>query len=80
MKKIITFEIHDITTNEVLSNNLCFDDLPELLYAYQTILPTHRIEACYRETTITEKVYYTPKADFKRDWYEFIDDIVDNFM
>ena len=77
-KTIITFEIHDITTNEVLANNLPFDDLPELMTAYQLFYPTHRIEAVYRETTVTERVHHLPRQQFKADWFELLDEIIDN--
>lgn len=44
-----TYEIHDLTTHELLSDNLRFEDLPELIGAYQDFYPTHNIVACYRE-------------------------------
>ena len=40
------YEIHDLTTHELLSNNLRFEDLPELIGAYQDFYPTHNIVAC----------------------------------
>lgn len=43
------YEIHDLTTHELLSDNLRFEDLPELIGAYQNFYPTHNIVACYRE-------------------------------
>ena len=77
-KTVVTFEIWDITTNEVLSNNLDFDNLPELLDAYQALYPTHRIEGCYREVTVTERVNILPSQQFKTDWYNLLDEIIDN--
>lgn len=77
-KTTITFEIHDVTTHELLADNLPFDDLPELVYAYQLMLPTHQIEACYREVVVTERLHHIPRDDFKYDWYELLDDIIDN--
>lgn len=77
-KTTITFEIHDITTEELLCDGVSFDDIPELLIAYQTIYPRHQIEVCYREITITERVHYLPKEEFKHDWYDMIEEIIDN--
>ena len=77
-KTTITFEIHNITTDEILVENASFDDIPELVYEYQRMLPIHEIVACYREITITERVHELPKDEFKHDWFELLDDIVDN--
>ena len=43
-----TYEIHDLTTKELLADNLEFDDMPELLGAYQEFYPDHEIVACCR--------------------------------
>lgn len=72
MKKL--YEIHDLTTNEILADNLNFDDMPELLGAYQEFYPNHEIIPCYRNyiqhngyTTNTQK-----RKAFRMQWLELI--------
>lgn len=77
-KTLITFEIHDITTKETLVENAHFDDIPELLVAYQSFYPTHQIVVCYRQVTMTEQVRVIPKHQFKSEWFEMLDCIIDN--
>lgn len=77
-KTAIIFEIYDITTNELLATDLPFDELPELITAYQLFYPMHQIEAAYREVTVTERVHHLPRQQFKTDWFELIDSIIDN--
>lgn len=74
----ISFEIHDITTDELLVDNLAFEDIPELLQAYTMLYPMHRIEPCYRTITITQELRLMPQEEFTHDWYELLDDIIDN--
>lgn len=45
-----TYEIHDLTTNEILADNLSFDDVSELFEAYVGLYPNHEIVCCYRIT------------------------------
>lgn len=75
---IITFEIHDITSCEILAENLPFDDVPELVMAYQLLEPTHEIVAVCREITVTERVHHIPREQFKCEWFDLLDDIIDN--
>lgn len=77
-KTTIMFEIHDVTTREMLCDNVNFDDIPELLKAYEYFYPNHQIEVCYRKYIATERVRHIPRAEFKNDWYNMIDDIVEN--
>lgn len=77
-KTIIEFEVHNLTTGELLYDNVSFEDIPELLEAYESLYPYDEIVACYREVTITEQVHYLPREEFAHDWYEFLDDIIDN--
>ena len=74
----LSFEIHDITAEELLCDNVHFDDIPELLTAYEYFYPQHQIEVCCREVTIIDRVHYIPKDDFRHDWYNMLDDIIDN--
>lgn len=77
-KTTISFEIHDLTTKEVLCDNIPFDDLSELLVAYRLFYPDHRIEPCYREVTTSERIHYMPREEFKHDWFEMLDEIIEN--
>lgn len=80
MKKVkIEFEIHDITAREMLCENVSFDDIPELVSAYEYLRPNHQIEACYREITTIEKVRLLPEEEFAKDWFEMLDTLIDNF-
>ena len=76
--KHIEFEIHDTTTNEILVDKLQFDDIAELVGAYQLLYPTHDIAAVYREVEVVERVRHLPKQQFKAEWFNLIDDIIDN--
>lgn len=77
-KTIIEFEVHNVTTGDLLCDNVPFEDIPELLIAYKLLYPRHQIEVCYREVTITERVHYVPREEFTHDWFEMLDDIIDN--
>lgn len=77
-KTIIEFEVHDITTNTLLCDNVPFEDIPELLMAYKLLYPGHQIEVCYREVTISERVHHLPREEFTHDWFEMLDTIIDN--
>lgn len=77
-KTTIKFEIHNVTEQELLCDDVCFDDIPELLYAYEYMYPDDQIVACYRETTVTERVRLLPKEEFAHDWYCMLDEIIDN--
>ena len=74
----ISFEIHNLTTNEVLADNLSFSDVPELFQAYKEFYKNHEVVACYREVTVTTRVHQLNRDQFKHDWFEMLDDIIDN--
>ena len=79
MKKVtIKFEIHDITARELLCDNVSFDDIPELVNAYEYLYPNHQIEACYREITTIERVRLLPEEEYTKDWLDMLDEILDN--
>ena len=74
----LVFEVHDLTTNELLSNNLSFEDAPELVYAYQEFYPDHQIEVlCYRQS-IAKPIRRTARQQFKHDWFDLLDHIMEN--
>ena len=77
-RTIITFEIHDTTAHETLYENVHHNDIPDLLMACQLFYPQHNIVVCCREVTFTERVRYIPKDEFKHDWYDMLDEIIDN--
>ena len=72
------FEIHDLTTSEILSDNLFFDDMSELLGAYQELYPTHEIVACYRADKIITKLKITNQNDFFTNWLALIEENICN--
>jgi hypothetical protein len=63
-----TYEIHDLTTNEILADNLSFDDLSELFGAYVELYPTHEIVSCCRTT----KKPKTHKVSFRIEFQLYI--------
>ena len=81
------FEIHDLTTNEVLSENLTFEDIPELFGAYEMFYPNHEIVACYREYSNSNgkiiKRFYSATSfkhnDFKSEWLNLVEENICNF-
>lgn len=67
------FEIHDLTTNEILSDNLAFKEVPELFAAYAEFYPNHEIVFCERVDEDTFIPVYTNdklsnRAEFKTQW------------
>lgn len=79
MKK---YELYNLTTGEILADNLNFDDMPELLGAYMEFYPEDDIIVCCRETKITvtcakmvdrEEIN---RREFHSEWLEFMDEIV----
>lgn len=74
----IVFEIHDITTNEVLVDNLTFDEIPELFLAYTLLYPEHNIIACSRKVMIAKHHDLSCRDEFKNQWFDMIEDIIDN--
>lgn len=73
----IVFEIHDTTTNEVLADNLAFDEVPELFLAYTLLYSTHNVVACSRKVEV-DKHHLSYREEFKTQWFDMIEDIIDN--
>ena len=78
-----TYEIHDLTTNEILVDRLEFEDMPELLEAYTNFYPNHEIVACYREyddvcITINPAKHFAKKY-FKTEWFNLVEENLANF-
>lgn len=75
-----TYEIHNLTTGEILADNITFDEIPELFEAYSSFYVDCEIIACYRDThikrcnkfldinTITRNAFYS-------EWLNLIDEL-----
>lgn len=79
MKK---YELYNLTTGEILADNLAFDEVPELFEAYANFYPDHEIIACYRDMKIarvrarildTEEVN---KNNFRAEWLALMDELL----
>lgn len=83
MKK---YEIYNLTTKEVLADNLDFEDMPELFGAYMEFYPKDNIIVCCRETKITLvqarmiQKEETARKEFYAEWFNLMDEllIIDN--
>ena len=74
------FEIHDLTTDEIIADNVSFDAIPELFEAYRNYYPDHdltvvsRIERPIKKysnaTVLHTKSYY----DFRSQWLDMIEE------
>jgi hypothetical protein len=67
------FEIHDITTHEILSDRLPFEEVPELFEAYANFYPSHEIAFCERiEEDVIVSIYtsrsFNRKTEFHEQW------------
>lgn len=67
------FEIHDLTTNEILADNLDFEEVPELFKAYADFYSSHEIVFCERiEDDIVIPIHtnkrLSNKAEFQAQW------------
>ena len=73
------FEIHDLTTNEVLADNLEFKEIPKLVGAYTDLYPTHEIIVYNRtDNAIKTKRMSARYANFKSEWLTFIEEYLCN--
>lgn len=71
------FEIYDLTTNEILADGLNFDDMPELLGAYENFYPNHEIVVCYRVIHNKKSKHITDRDAFRKEWTDFFGEIID---
>ncbi len=80
-----TYEIHDLTTEEILVDNLTFEELPELLEAYQLFYSNHDIVGCYRMCQNAVTIIKQPntirssKQVFLNDWFALVEENIVNF-
>lgn len=79
MKK---YELYNLTTGELLADNLTFEEVPELFEAYAGFFPDCEIVACYRESKLTmtyakvvnpDEIY---RRNFNAEWLEFMDELI----
>lgn len=74
-----TYIIYNLTTNEVLSDNLTFDEVPELYKAYDDFYPDCEIIACYNEViSSAKKIISKRKAAYNAfitDWIRLMDEL-----
>ena len=79
MKK---YEIYNLTTGEILADNLNFDDMPELFGAYMDFYPEDNIIVCCRETKISvacarivdrEEIN---RNNFYSEWFGLMDELL----
>lgn len=74
------YEIHDLTVTEILADNLDFDDIPELLEAYQCFYSNHEIAVFHRVDGYIKLSQYYLNADlqkqheFKKEWLNLIEE------
>ena len=77
-----TYEIWNLTTGELLVDNLEFEDMPELFGAYLDFYPDDNIVVCCREvklTVIRERITNrepSRKKQFRNEWFNFIDELM----
>lgn len=76
MSKI--YEIHDLTTAEILADELTFEDVPELFLAYNNFYPDHDIIVCYREFGKSFRVLTPKRLSFAKEWYNLIEENIYN--
>ena len=79
MKK---YELYNLTTGEILADNLTFEEVPELFEAYANFFPDHEIIACYREgkmvRTHAKVLSYDEIArnKFMIEWFDFMEELL----
>ena len=78
------FEIHDLTTGEILSDNLAFEEVPELFKAYADFYSSHEIVFCERiDEDILIPIHTNKKlsnrAEFQTQWFTLVASNICNF-
>ena len=76
-----TYEIHNLTTNEILADNLSFEDVPELFEAYSSFYMADDIIVCYRESHIKRcrqiiDISEAARNQFKSEWTCLIEELI----
>lgn len=78
MKK---YELYNLTTGELLADNLTFEEVPELFEAYADFFPDHEIFACCRESKIVRPYAKVlnhneiARNEFMSEWLSLVDEL-----
>ena len=70
-----TYELYLVRTGELLSDNLDFDDVPELYQAYEDFYGTNSIVVCYRTYSKPTPQHTTTSQLFKDVWVDYFDEL-----
>ena len=79
MKK---YEIYNLTTKEILVDNLDFEDVPELFLAYMEFYPENEIIVVFKEikkTTAFAKIVdanEVKRKEFYSEWFSLMDELI----
>lgn len=77
-----TYEIYNLTTGEILADNLSFDDMPELFGAYMDFYPEDDIIVCCREIKISVACARVVdredinRKNFYSEWFGLMDELL----
>ena len=77
-----SYEIWNLTTGEIIADNLNFDDVPELFGAYADFFPCDNIIVCCRKIKIATASVRPINAEeanrkkFHREWFDFIENLL----
>ena len=75
------YQIHNLTTGELLAENLTFDELPELFGAYADFYPEHEIVACYTEQVTIKRcvkivgIDQAERNNFYAEWFDLMEEL-----
>lgn len=72
---IKSYELYLVRTGELLSNNLDFDDVPELYQAYEDFYGHNSILVCYRTHSKSTPHHITPSQVFKNMWVDYFGEL-----
>ena len=76
MKKIkVTFEIWDVSENEMLVDNLTFEDMVSQLADYQNFFGKAVVAPFYRTRENNKRKSVSTREDFTRDWLALMDEL-----
>lgn len=78
MKK---YELYNLTTGELLADNLTFEEVPELFEAYSDFFPDHEIIVYRRENKMVRACVKVlnhnevARNEFMVEWLDFVDEL-----
>lgn len=68
------FEIRNIKTDEILVDNLTYDELERVYDDYEAFYGND-IYACYNDAPVPKKKYVSRKTTCKRDWLRLYEEL-----